>query len=849
MPEPCPLACPLPCSTPSGSRRMARAASPPAPSAASGRGATTRCCSTATTPPTGRVVLVNGLEVWLETAAGQLRAELAALHPGRGLPGRAGADHGFQRPALAAVDLPHRGRHEVSQEVVACHGRGDVVLRWRLRSLPGTARLSVRPLLSGRDYHALHHENPGFAFAAEVTGARVLWRPYPGIPPISAIAADGSYRHEPELVPQLPVRCRARARPRLRRGSGLAGRVQLDPERSRGDDDAERGRGLAGRRPRLPVGHGGQAPPALHFSPAAERRCLRRAARPGQDHRRRLSLVHRLGTRHLHHAARLHDPARRAGSGAPDILLAWADAVSEGMLPNRFPDSGEQPEFNAVDASLWYVVAVHEFLLAARQPPARVTPAEAQVLLGAVERILKGYRDGTRFGIRMDEDGLLAAGVPGVQLTWMDAKVGDWVVTPRIGKPVEVQALWLNALKIGRGISKDWADIHCRALASFQLRFWNEQRGCLFDVVDVDHVPGRNDAAVRPNQILAVGGLPYQTLVEPYATRVVEAVERQLLTPLGLRSLAPGEPGYRAHYGGGVWERDSAYHQGHGLALADGSVRRGLAAGARQHARGEARGGHALPGAAPRASGCRGPRPYLRDRRRRAAAPAGAAVRSRPGRSASSCGRAGWSRTTARSRSRDPRPGRLRPSEPVSSRGRKTMLVKNRDGVTDAAASQACDQDRAAERRAGAPRRGHPGRAALEALGAVPQRAPVGHGARGLQPGRQRLGLLPARPGAPPRLPLGRGRPRRHQRRHPAAVPRAGALERARPDPEGAPVRPDQRRGQPRRGREGALLLPRRHADPLLPEDALQVPAAASSPTAGWSRRTAGAARTSPSSS
>jgi glycogen debranching enzyme len=144
----------------------------------------------------------------------------------------------------------------------------------------------------------------------------------------------------------------------------------------------------------------------------------------------------------------------------------------------------------------------------------------------------------------------------------MDAKIGDWVVTPRIGKPVDVQALWINALRIGRDISKEWADLCRRALASFQLRFWNGQRGCLHDVVDVDHVRGRNDPTIRPNQILAVGGLPYQVLVEPYASRVVETVERHLLTPLGLRSLAPGEPGYRARFGGGVWERDSGYHQG-----------------------------------------------------------------------------------------------------------------------------------------------------------------------------------------------------------------------------------------------------------------------------------------------
>jgi predicted glycogen debranching enzyme len=247
---------------------------------------------------------------------------------------------------------------------------------------------------------------------------------------------------------------------------------------------------------------------------------------------------------------------------ARDILLAWAPAVSEGMVPNRFPDAGEQPEYNAVDACLWYVIAAHELLEAAGTGRITLPAADQHLLHHSIGQIVAGYCAGTRFGIRIDEDGLLAAGVPGVQLTWMDAKVGDRVVTPRIGKPVEVQALWLNALRIAGACWPEYCTVYRRALASFQLRFWNEAAGCLYDVVDADHVAGRNDPAVRPNQILAVGGLPYQVLIEPYASRVVETIERRLLTPLGLRSLAPGEPGYRPHYGGGVSERDSAYHQG-----------------------------------------------------------------------------------------------------------------------------------------------------------------------------------------------------------------------------------------------------------------------------------------------
>ncbi len=158
--------------------------------------------------------------------------------------------------------------------------------------------------------------------------------------------------------------------------------------------------------------------------------------------------------------------------------------------------------------------------------------------------------------------GLLAAGVPGVQLTWMDAKVGDWVVTPRIGKPVEIQALWLNALWIGSRFNNKWLEPLVRGRESFRARFRNEPSGCLYDVVDADHQAGKVDASFRPNQIFAVGGLPISLLDGERARRVVDEVERRLWTPLGLRSLAPDETGYTPHYDGGVRERDGAYHQG-----------------------------------------------------------------------------------------------------------------------------------------------------------------------------------------------------------------------------------------------------------------------------------------------
>ena len=191
-----------------------------------------------------------------------------------------------------------------------------------------------------------------------------------------------------------------------------------------------------------------------------------------------------------------------------------------------------------------------------------MTRAVRALLRAAVDATLVAFMRGTRHGIRCAPDGLLAAGEPGLQLTWMDAKVGDRVVTPRIGKPVEVQALWLNALRLAGGSSAQHRATFRRGVEAFHRRFWNESGGFLYDVVDVDHHAGAVDPSFRPNQILAVGGLPLQLVDGERARRIVDAVEERLLTPLGLRSLAPDDAAYVPRAQGGVRERDAAYHQG-----------------------------------------------------------------------------------------------------------------------------------------------------------------------------------------------------------------------------------------------------------------------------------------------
>jgi len=244
------------------------------------------------------------------------------------------------------------------------------------------------------------------------------------------------------------------------------------------------------------------------------------------------------------------------------IITSFTAHVSEGMVPNRFPDIGEQPEYNTIDASLWFIHAIDRYLAASRDE-ARVR----ETAWPAVKQILDGYRRGTRYGIRMDEDGLITGGVPGAQLTWMDAKAGDWVVTPRHGKPVEIQALWVRALEVGETLARrfsetDYAD-RCRndrshAIASFRKRFWYEQGGYLYDVIDG---PEGSDASLRPNQLYAIS-LVDELVPRDRAQQILRVVEDQLLTPVGLRTLAPTDSRYRARYEGGVLERDGAYHQG-----------------------------------------------------------------------------------------------------------------------------------------------------------------------------------------------------------------------------------------------------------------------------------------------
>ncbi len=538
----------------------------------------------AATPPTGRVVLVAGFDAWIERDGQREAISSQSYEPAQLAPDGAARIESFGAEPWPTWTFRLADGAVVTQELFATKGAARVVVIWRARDASGAplaARLVVRPFLAGRDYHALladSADHPALAFEPKCDVDALVFAMPPGMPAVE-MHANAEYTHAPHVYRGFHYadECERGFAHR----EDLASPGELDFDLARGDAcwvvsaAAPDGAG-AGAVSELRAGMGGANAQQLAAC-LAEAERERRAAFASPLERAADAYVVRRGAgetivagypwftdwgrdtfislRGLCLATGRQGTARR-------ILLEWSGAIADGVLPNRFVDSGEAPEYNAVDASLWYVVCVHALLAAHAQRRAQLEPRERARLLAAVDAILSGYARGTRHRIHLDTDGLIAAGEPGVQLTWMDARIGDEVVTPRIGKPVEIQALWWNALMGAGARDAKWKALAARARISFEARFWNAERGMLFDVVDVDHAPGSADASFRPNQLFAIGGLPHALLEGERARSVVDACERALWTPLGMRSLAPGEPGYTPRYEGGPEQRDRSYHQG-----------------------------------------------------------------------------------------------------------------------------------------------------------------------------------------------------------------------------------------------------------------------------------------------
>jgi len=517
-------------------------------------------------PPQERRLMVQGFVAWLESSGG--RAELwPQVYAGGYRRERDGVVERFSSEPWPTWRIRTPLGAVIEVELFVPHGRPAVALHFRLAEpFDGPLKLGVRPLLSGRDFHALHHENGAFHFPAQRQRELLRFTPYPGAPAVQSLS-NANWETSPDWYRSFFYA--EEAARGLDAVEDLASPGVLSLQLEYGQRElwwllqSEVSGALA-----VPIDG------AATFVQLLRRGELeRRQAQPNALDRAATAYIVRRNEgktivagypwfgdwgRDTFIALRGLCLARGDYETARAILCEWAGAVSEGMLPNRFSDrADEPPEYNSVDAALWFVITASE-LLATNQ----VSAADRQKLEQAIVAIVAGYARGTRYGIAADGDGLLRAGASGVQLTWMDAKVGDWVVTPRRGKPVEIQALWLNALDIATHLDQSFAELQGRARDAFLPRFWNPRRGMLYDVVDVDHVPGSADSACRPNQIFAAGGLPLTLLPPSRAQAVIDAVERELLTPLGLRSLERQHPDYHPRYAGGVRERDGAYHQG-----------------------------------------------------------------------------------------------------------------------------------------------------------------------------------------------------------------------------------------------------------------------------------------------
>jgi predicted glycogen debranching enzyme len=509
-------------------------------------------------PPGGRIVLVNGIEAWIERSNCRTYLSTQRYLPDVVFP--EGARHltSFTRRPWPSWHFVLPDGTEILHEIFVSRETSETVLRWQQIGDVGPCRLTVRPLLSGRDYHALHRENSVCSLDSLQQGGNVTWHPYPQLPQIGALSS-GDYQVEPywyrnflyttEQARGLDCAEDLASPGRFEFDLGERQAVLLFRAGGRLDIDAEQ---LANT---LAADRRENAPSPLLA--AANSYVVER----GQDKTILAGFPWFTDWgRDTFIAMRGLQLATRRLAEAETVLSVWSGSVDQGMLPNRFTDAGDVAEYNAVDASLWFVIAVEDFLRAAMK--AGYAPRSEARLAQAVEAILDGYARGTRFQIALDSDGLVRAGETRTQLTWMDAKIGDRPVTPRIGKPVEIQALWINALRIASRWSPRWTTLEQSARSAFLARFPNPDNGGLFDVVDADHQAGKTDARIRPNQIFAVGGLPYPVLEGDLARGVVDLVERTLLTPIGLRSLAPDDPEYTPHYRGGPSARDGAYHQG-----------------------------------------------------------------------------------------------------------------------------------------------------------------------------------------------------------------------------------------------------------------------------------------------
>jgi predicted glycogen debranching enzyme len=543
-------------------------------------------------PPVDRVALVAKLDVTAEYGGARLPLGTNEFADGTTAPRGFCQLESFRLEGLIPVWTWLVADARVEQRLWMRHGENTTYVEFTRIGGSKGLRLSIEPLCTYRDYHWQLRGERAFGIEPIAGGVRIL--AYDGAQPYRILSAGAevaiqpqwhwNFRHREESARGLddledllrPASFELELEPGENRVVTLTAELQEPlPARAALAAERERQREIVALFPRdqgdAMVGNPWAQPNQLAL--AADQFLVERRDAMGKP----------LGKTVIAGYPWFSDWGRDTMIALPGLTLAtgrsdvavsvlrtFARFVSEGMVPNRFPDAGETPEYNTADASLWFFVATHEYLRGSDDH------AFAAEIYPTLREILDWHVRGTRFGIRMDHgDALLRAGEDGVQLTWMDAKVGDWVVTPRSGKPVEINALWFNAVCILRDLAgeldhprdqADYAALAERIQTSFERAFWFEAGGYLYDVIDgpegdADAAGRRHDASLRPNQLFALS-LPYALVSGAKARRVLEICAAELWTPVGLRSLAASDPRYVGRYVGGPHERDGAYHQG-----------------------------------------------------------------------------------------------------------------------------------------------------------------------------------------------------------------------------------------------------------------------------------------------
>jgi predicted glycogen debranching enzyme len=480
----------------------------------------------------------------------------------------------------------------IEREILMPHGQNTVNVTYRMVSGPGPVRLTLRPSLNFRDHHApvstpllapyvftavddhyelsagpelptlrwrLHGESPAFTLDGKIV-RQVLYRDEArrGEAAGGDLWSPGYFRLDLKAGAEATLIASTESWETI---------LALAPAQARAAERERRRRLLDAAPPVLREG------PAVQLVLAADQFLIRPVGRAEDAARARAAGDELRSVIAGYHwftdwgrDTMISLPGLTLATGrhieAGYILRTFAHSVRDGLIPNLFPEGDVEGLYHTADATLWFFHAIDSYLRATGD---RTT---LRLLLPRLSEIVARHLEGTRFGIGVDPgDGLLRQGAPGYQLTWMDAKVGDWVVTPRRGKAVEINALWYNALRLLAGWLREEAaesaareiDAHAdRARASFNRRFWYAAGAYLYDVVDGER---GDDAACRPNQLFAIS-LPHAILDAERWKAVLECVRERLLTPLGLRSLAPGHPDYKATYFGDLRARDAAYHQG-----------------------------------------------------------------------------------------------------------------------------------------------------------------------------------------------------------------------------------------------------------------------------------------------